>query len=369
MKNIKLKALLLITVCGIFGVMFGQNAWADEIVAQAETQEVMLDDGRGSGSGVIEFSIEIGKETHTFKAKKTAQADGCPEWEGSRQDFVYYADGIKKTDSIPGDASCSTVIKAFDDAAKSAGLARSTKAKVITMAPTNGTEKKTVNLVYGSVKLSVDLIWAQNKQVEVLCGKGSGGGPSESIKLQVTQIQGAGGSNTNNGKRYVAETTVIANQCNKIAQIFINDLADAGFNVKDSVGNVGGDNVSHDGGGSTGDGGSTSDGGTVDGGSTGETKQKAYGATILTNCWNKAETADDGSGIKCILTMVVDVLTVGIGVLGVLGITIVGIQYLTAGGSEEQTRKAKRRLFEIIIGLVGYVLIYAVLKFLMPSFG
>jgi hypothetical protein len=62
------------------------------------------------------------------------------------------------------------------------------------------------------------------------------------------------------------------------------------------------------------------------------------------------------------------VLTVGIGVLGVLGITVVGIQYLTAGGSEEQTRKAKRRLFEIIIGLVGYVLIYALLKFLMPSF-
>jgi len=98
-------------------------------------------------------------------------------------------------------------------------------------------------------------------------------------------------------------------------------------------------------------------------------KQYAAGATILTGCWNEAENSKDGSGIRCVLTLVVDVLTVGIGVLGVLGITIVGIQYLTAGGSEEQTRKAKRRLFEIIIGLVAYVLIYALLKFLMPNFG
>ena len=55
---------------------------------------------------------------------------------------------------------------------------------------------------------------------------------------------------------------------------------------------------------------------------------------------------------------------VGIGILGVIGITIVGIQYLTAGGSEEKTRKAKRRMLEIIIGLVTYVVIFALLQWL-----
>ena len=64
---------------------------------------------------------------------------------------------------------------------------------------------------------------------------------------------------------------------------------------------------------------------------------------------------------------ILDIMTVGVGVLGIIGITIVGIQYLTAGGSEDKTRKAKRRMFEIVIGLVAYVLIYAILKWLMPG--
>ncbi|MBQ3297038.1 hypothetical protein IJH01_02860 [Candidatus Saccharibacteria bacterium] len=79
---------------------------------------------------------------------------------------------------------------------------------------------------------------------------------------------------------------------------------------------------------------------------------------------------DDGSGseIMRILNLIVSIMTIGVGILGVVGITIVGIQYLTAGGSEEKTRKAKQRLFEIVIGLVVYVLIYALLSWLVPDF-
>ena len=86
---------------------------------------------------------------------------------------------------------------------------------------------------------------------------------------------------------------------------------------------------------------------------------------ILKSCGDKD---DSEEGIKCVLELVVDIMTIGIGVLGVLGITIVGIQYLTAGGNEEKTRKAKRRMFEIVIGLVAYVIIYALLKWLLPGF-
>ena len=68
-----------------------------------------------------------------------------------------------------------------------------------------------------------------------------------------------------------------------------------------------------------------------------------------------------------ILNTVIDIMTIGIGILGVIGISVVGIQYLTAGGSEEKTRKAKRRMFEIVIGLVAYVILYAVVKWLMPT--
>lgn len=88
---------------------------------------------------------------------------------------------------------------------------------------------------------------------------------------------------------------------------------------------------------------------------------------ILNSCSDAETSQGDGAGIRCILNLVIDIMTAGIGVLAVLGITIVGVQYLTAGDNEEKVRKSKRRIFEIIIGLVVYVLIYALLKWVIPS--
>lgn len=93
---------------------------------------------------------------------------------------------------------------------------------------------------------------------------------------------------------------------------------------------------------------------------------ETFGAetVILTGCQDNGH----GEGIYCILTLVVNILSVAIGALGVLGIVITGVQYVTAGGSEEKMKKAKKRLIEIIIGLVAYVIGYAVLSWLMPNF-
>ena len=83
--------------------------------------------------------------------------------------------------------------------------------------------------------------------------------------------------------------------------------------------------------------------------------------TLIISC------ADDESGIGHILSLIINIASIGVGILAVIGITIVGIQYLTAGGNEEQTRKAKRRMFEIIIGIIVYVLIGALLQWLLPA--
>ena len=96
-------------------------------------------------------------------------------------------------------------------------------------------------------------------------------------------------------------------------------------------------------------------------------KLMAVETAILKGCGDVAE-GTEGEGITCILKTTVDILTVGVGVLGVLGIVIAGIQYLTSAGNEEQMRKAKRRIFEIVIGLAAYVLIYALLSWLLPGF-
>lgn len=79
--------------------------------------------------------------------------------------------------------------------------------------------------------------------------------------------------------------------------------------------------------------------------------------------------SDDGAGIKALIALVVDIMMAGAGVLGVIGVVIAGIQYLTAAGNEEKTRKAKRRIFEITIGVVAFLLLAAILKFLIPNFG
>jgi len=89
-------------------------------------------------------------------------------------------------------------------------------------------------------------------------------------------------------------------------------------------------------------------------------------AAILTGC--AGVEAGNGEGIKCVVLLVVNIMSVLVGILGVIGIVVVGLQYLTAGGNEEQTRKAKRRLFEIVIGIILYVLIAALLNWLLPNF-
>ena len=87
---------------------------------------------------------------------------------------------------------------------------------------------------------------------------------------------------------------------------------------------------------------------------------------ILEDCGKKAGGKE---GIVCVLKLIVDIMSICIGTLATIGITISGIQYLTAGGNEEQTKKAKRRIFEIVIGLVAYAIGALVFYWLIPNFG
>lgn len=90
---------------------------------------------------------------------------------------------------------------------------------------------------------------------------------------------------------------------------------------------------------------------------------KGYQGAVISTDSNGKE------GIEQVLKMTVDIMTAGIAVLAVIGIVVSGVQYLTASGNEEQLKKSKRRIFEIVIGLAAYVLIYALLRWLLPTFG
>ncbi len=79
---------------------------------------------------------------------------------------------------------------------------------------------------------------------------------------------------------------------------------------------------------------------------------------------------DDGNGsaMRATINLVLQILTYGVGIGGVLGIVISGIQYLTARDNEAQAAKARRRILEVVIGLIVYAVMYVVLNFiLIPS--
>ena len=71
--------------------------------------------------------------------------------------------------------------------------------------------------------------------------------------------------------------------------------------------------------------------------------------------------------IDGILKLVLNILIYGIGVAAVIGVVIAGILYLTARDSEAQVATAKKRLYEVVIGLVLWVAMYSLLNFLIPG--
>lgn len=89
---------------------------------------------------------------------------------------------------------------------------------------------------------------------------------------------------------------------------------------------------------------------------------------INTNIFGMVCDDGHGSAMKAVVNLVLQVLTYGVGIGGVLGIVISGIQYLTARDNEAQAAKARRRILEVVIGLIVYAVMYVVLNFLLiPS--
>ena len=93
--------------------------------------------------------------------------------------------------------------------------------------------------------------------------------------------------------------------------------------------------------------------------------------TFAADCTNGVKTSLFGEcyegGIMGVLGIVIDILTIGIGAAAIVGMIISGIQYMTSSGDPAVMTKAKRRIFEILLGLVGYALIWALMQWLIPG--
>ena len=79
------------------------------------------------------------------------------------------------------------------------------------------------------------------------------------------------------------------------------------------------------------------------------------------------EDNDNGCGVSKIVVFIIETLTYGVGITAVIGISIFGIMYLTAGGDAAKTTKAKKRILEIVVGIALYTVLWAFLNFLLPG--
>ena len=84
-------------------------------------------------------------------------------------------------------------------------------------------------------------------------------------------------------------------------------------------------------------------------------------ATSLINC------DENEGGIWHILNMIIELFSIGVGLLGVIGISIVGIQILNAKDSPEQVKKAKVRFAQIVLGLALYSVLFLAAEWLLPG--
>lgn len=82
---------------------------------------------------------------------------------------------------------------------------------------------------------------------------------------------------------------------------------------------------------------------------------------------DKTSILPDDWGVSDILNLVLNIVVYGLGAAAVLGVIIAGIMYMTARDNEAQVAKAKTRLFEVVIGLVAWAVMYAVLNWLIPG--
>ncbi len=79
------------------------------------------------------------------------------------------------------------------------------------------------------------------------------------------------------------------------------------------------------------------------------------------------ESSTRGEGIWGILNIIMTILTIGVGAAAIIGIVIAGIIYGTAGGNESKVTQAKQMIFNVVLGLLLYGVLWAVVNFIMPG--
>lgn len=82
---------------------------------------------------------------------------------------------------------------------------------------------------------------------------------------------------------------------------------------------------------------------------------------------NCVDASKPGGPIFVYLAMIIKFLSGAVGLVIVLMIVISGVQYITSTGDPARVKEAKTRITNAITGLVLFVLMFALLNFLIPG--
>ena len=80
-----------------------------------------------------------------------------------------------------------------------------------------------------------------------------------------------------------------------------------------------------------------------------------------------SEWCDGKDGIGSIINMIVSILTGAVVVAGTVGIIICGFLWMTARDNEAQVAMAKKRMLDIVIGIVAWVLLALIANLFIPK--
>jgi len=90
--------------------------------------------------------------------------------------------------------------------------------------------------------------------------------------------------------------------------------------------------------------------------------------TSIIKCNNVNDSGDiENTGIWSILLLVINIMTVGVGILAVAGIVYGSVLYTSAGGSPDQVKKARTVIVNVVVGILAYLLMFSVLNFIIPG--
>lgn len=87
--------------------------------------------------------------------------------------------------------------------------------------------------------------------------------------------------------------------------------------------------------------------------------------TNIINC--EGVSGEEGGSVFYVLRTVLQILSAGVGVLGILGVVIAGLMYLTARDNEAQVATAKKRLMSVAVGMLLFAVLGVGASWLMPG--